>query len=111
MSELTGDTSHVDSIGHVRNGNGNWAENRWGCFLEQGNSCTIAERHVQSQDPRNNRLYFPGGGERGDSPSGKLRHGSPMIQYKSDGGRSISEHVSSKKMKLCQIHTCVVSVN
>ena len=43
--------------------------------------------------------------------SGKLRHGSPMIQSKSDGGWSISEHLSSKRMRLCQIHTCVVSVN
>ena len=43
--------------------------------------------------------------------SGKLRHGSPMIQSKSDWGWSISEHSSSKKMRLCQIHTCVVSVN
>ena len=43
--------------------------------------------------------------------SGKLRHGSPMIQSKSDGGWSISEHLSSKKMRPCQIHTCEVSVN
>ena len=42
--------------------------------------------------------------------SGKLRHGSAMIQPKSDGGWSISEHLSSKRMRLCQIHTCVVSV-
>ena len=34
-----------------------------------------------------------------------------MIQSKSDGGWSISEHLRSKKMRLCQIHTCVVSVN
>ena len=43
--------------------------------------------------------------------AGKLRHGSPMIQSKTDGGWSISEHLSSKRMRLCQIHTCVVSIN
>ena len=43
--------------------------------------------------------------------SGKLRHGSPMIQSKSDWGWSISQHLSSTKMRLCQIHTRVVSVN
>ena len=43
--------------------------------------------------------------------SGKLRHGSLMIQSKSNGGWSISGRLSSKKMRLCQIHTCVVSVN
>ena len=34
--------------------------------------------------------------------SGKLRHRSPMIQSKSDGGWSISKHLSSRKMRLCQ---------
>ena len=41
-----------------------------------------------------------------------LRHGPPIIQSKSDGGGwSISEHLSIRKMRLCQIHTYVVSLN
>ena len=45
------------------------------------------------------------------SNSGKLRHEPPMIQSKSDGGWSISEYLSIRKMRLCQIHACVVSVS
>ena len=43
-----------------------------------------------------------------------LRHGPPIIQSKSDGGGgewSISEHLSIRKMRLCQINTYVVSLN
>ena len=43
--------------------------------------------------------------------SGKLRHGPPKIQSKSDGEWSISEHLTIRKMRLCQMVTCVVSVN
>ena len=43
--------------------------------------------------------------------SGKLRQGSPMIQSKSDGGWSISKHLSSRKMRLCQyIHVWFLSI-
>ena len=43
--------------------------------------------------------------------SGKLRHGPLIIQLKTDGGWSISEYLSIRKMRLCLIHTWVVSVN
>ena len=45
------------------------------------------------------------------SNSGKLRHGPPKIQSRSDGELCISENLSIRKMRLCQIVTCVVSVN
>ena len=43
--------------------------------------------------------------------SGKLKHEPPIIQSKSDGGWSISKHVSIRKERLRQIRTLVLCVN